>query len=78
MNSFPSTKSYPHKYELVIDRKNTAGRALSSLTVLQSDDRDAVQAEHDRRLANGQTRGSTMKIHERLTHDEARAAQQGG
>lgn len=71
-------KSYPYKYELTIERKNLkTGRALSTLTPMQSDDREAVQAEFDRRSEAGQRAGSHMQIRERKTHAEAAAERNG-
>ena len=71
------TQSFPHKYELTIERKNVkTGRPLSTLTPMKSDDRDAVQAEFDRRSEMGQRAGSHMQIRERKTHAEAAAERQ--
>jgi hypothetical protein len=72
-----STSSYNEKYHLVIERSDPkTRRKLSTLTPFKSNDRAEVQAEHDRRAANGPHKGSKMRIVERTTRSEAAAARQ--
>ena len=75
----PSTTSYDSdkKYGLVIHRKNRAGRALTSITAMESGDRNEIQTEFDRRTEVGTSRNNVMKIEERTTHAEARAQRAG-
>lgn len=66
MQGFPSETTHSHQYELMVHRRNPAGRALSSLSVLKTNDRSEIEAEHARRDANWGDASSSLRKRNRL------------
>ena len=59
--------SYPHKYEVVIDRtSHVTGRPLVSLTVHKGDDETEARAEFERRRGSA-GKGSRVRFEVRQT-----------
>jgi hypothetical protein len=62
-HGFPSETIHTHAFELQAHRKSTAGRALVPLTLLKSNDRAEVEAEHARRSeTNSQLRNPSRLV----------------
>lgn len=58
--------THPTRYELLVHRNNPAGRALVSLSVLSSNDRSEIEAEHARRDAQWGDASNSIRKHSRL------------
>jgi len=63
MSYFPSQTIHTHAFELQAHRKSTAGRALVPITLMKSNDREEIEAEHARRSeVNSQLRNPSRLI----------------